>query len=100
MISQCSECIYWLPEENARPFGQCRRLAPSPEVSGKVGAFVGPYNWRTIWPYTRDVDGCGDGREAIKTRIKEQKEDQIVSKEQMKDQTIEFDTLVKNARSK
>lgn len=90
MIIQCVDCIYWLEEEKSPHFGQCRLKAPLPEVSGKVGAFVGPYNWRTIWPYTRDADGCGEGKPGTRMR----------PKEQMKDQVVPFDDLVKNAREK
>ena len=61
MIIQCPECIYWFQEENS-DFGQCRRNAPRPKViTTSPGAFIGPYNARAIWPYTRGTDGCGGG---------------------------------------
>ena len=97
MIVQCSECIYWLPEENSN-FGQCRRLPPSPEVAKSGGGpFIGPTNYRAIWLYTRDSDGCGEGRAGKRQVPKEEIRDQTSIREE-KRTPQSFDEMVKRAR--
>jgi len=99
MIVQCSECIYWLPEENNN-FGQCRRLPPSPEgAKSGGGPFVGVYNYRVIWPYTRDIDGCGEGRAGKRQIPKEERRDQTNIREERRTPNS-FDELVQKARGK
>ena len=62
---QCMDCGYWIREPNSM-MGQCRRKSPSPTVEkgggGGPSSFVAPFNYRTIWPFTREIDGCGDGK--------------------------------------
>lgn len=99
MIIQCSECIYWLPEENNN-FGQCRRLPPAPEVAKSGGSpFIGHANYRAIWLYTRDVDGCGEGRAGKRQMPKEEIRNQTSIREEKKTPQS-FDDMVRKARVK
>lgn len=65
MVS-CAECGYWEPGEDTPGWGACRRHAPSPKVTGDAGPFVNHGTNKAIWPYTRSVDGCGEGMEAVR----------------------------------
>ena len=96
---QCSECIYWFQEENSN-LGQCRKHAPQPKVMTKgTGPFVGPYNYRSIWPYTRDTDACGEGTAGARPKFKPETRDQTLIKEELKTPNS-FDEMVKRARVK
>jgi hypothetical protein len=103
MIIKCSECIFWLREENNNN-GQCRQKAPRPLVTSKPGAFIGPYNYKAVWPYTREADGCAEGQSGRKMRVQEEMRDQLQVRETRKPEeqptTQSFDDQVRRARRK
>lgn len=102
---KCLECIYWMTEINQPGMGLCRRHAPLPEHSEKgVNLFIGPYNRRAIWAYTRSVDGCGEGEpgrkvEEPKEELEQAGQDQTFVIE-TKPQGSKFDDLIQKAREK
>lgn len=57
---QCGKCHYWGVTKDDPNWGECRRNAPVPEISA-AEFFIGPGTHRVVWPYTRTVDGCGQG---------------------------------------
>lgn len=57
----CKDCIYWFNANNTPDTGECRRSNPYPLVQAGEMKFVGYYNFRSIWPYTRSIDWCGKG---------------------------------------
>ena len=59
----CYECAYWIKEEDTPEYGSCRRNAPKPVVQ-TTGPLVKPELFATVWPYTRDRDGCFVGKKA------------------------------------
>ena len=83
---RCADCAYWLREQGPEShMGQCRRNAPLPEVQkGGTGNFIAPMNFRTVWPYTRYMDGCGNGSRGT-----------FELDENMRDQS--FDVAIRNA---
>jgi hypothetical protein len=70
MLLNCKACAYWYQLDNQPEWGECRAEPPSPIVTTKAGqpSFVGPYNYRAIWPYTRLIDWCGDGERRLTTK--------------------------------
>ena len=83
MFIYCSECEYWFQEKNNLSFGQCRAKAPIP-TKASSDVFIGPYNERAIWMFTRINDGCGEGEVRRKERVE--------IPEVVKDQTIKIET--------
>ena len=83
LIVYCSECEFWV-RHKIPEWGQCRRNAPSP-IKSISDNFIGPYNHRVVWLYTRNTDFCGQG---IKGKI-------VVIPEVSKDQEVKLDTLPK-----
>lgn len=59
----CMECRFWIPEANNTGYGECRRNAPQPKVTGQQGS-VGAFSFLAHWPFTRAVDGCFEGVKA------------------------------------
>ncbi len=57
----CQQCLYWEAAPDFPGWGECRRHAPSPYVM-KADSNIGPYNSRSVWPYTRVQDGCAEGQ--------------------------------------
>lgn len=56
----CNSCGFWQDQPNTKGVGICRRHAPCPVVGPSPGMVtVGTH--KTSWPYTRDLDGCGEG---------------------------------------
>ncbi len=96
MFVYCSKCEYWLQNEMLLEFGQCRRHAPSPQklISD---AFVGAYNNRAIWMYTRINDGCGEGKEGETLNIPGEIQDQTV-KFKTRSEVNAFDDAVRKAK--
>ncbi len=96
MFTYCSECKYWVPNEIAIDFGQCRRKAPLPTKQISDG-FIGAYNNRAIWMYTRVNDGCGEGETGKRTLLLDEVADQTLKLE-TKSQFSAFDRAVQKAR--
>lgn len=76
LITYCTECVYWV-EHTLPEFGQCRRHAPSPQRSG-AEHFIGPYNQRSIWTFTRNTDFCGEGEKGEIVTVQEVSENQEI----------------------
>ncbi len=100
MITYCADCEYWF-KQKTNETGICRRKSPEPIHNDKGGAFIGFFNFRVIWPFTRSVDCCGEGE--IRTtpdekpeELEEVTQDQTVEVE-TKPQKSKFDELVKIA---
>jgi hypothetical protein len=61
MAVLCEQCTFWEIEENNPEWGVCKRNAPSPSVRPDGGGNIGAFSDRSIWPYVRNQDGCGQG---------------------------------------
>jgi len=96
MFVYCAECEYWFENEHTNEFGQCRRKAPIPFVRFS-DVFIGSYNSRTIWPYVRINDGCGEGSLGKRKKISELTKDQESKIETTRELTA-FETAIKKAR--
>jgi len=96
MIVRCSDCLYWIREKNNN-FGQCRRKAPQP-VCGQAGVFIGPHNNRAIWPYTREVDSCGEGVSVVRA-VTEETRDQTIVRDTRPPTLADFNAKVEKARN-
>ena len=57
----CEQCEFWEILENEPDMGVCKRNAPSPKIGQDGGANIGPFSHRSVWPYARKEDGCGQG---------------------------------------
>lgn len=56
----CIQCGFWQEQANTKGVGICRRHAPCPIVGPSPGLVtIGTH--KAAWPYTRDLDGCGEG---------------------------------------
>jgi len=98
MLVYCTECRFWAPNEFTPEFGQCRRYAPSPLRS--VGdTFIGAYNNRAIWMYTRINDWCGDGENGKRQLVPETSRDQT-QRFETKGEISAFEAAVEKARKK
>jgi hypothetical protein len=53
----CSECEYWLQNDDIPEYGQCRRNAPSPVQSAPITQ----WHQRAVWLLVRVQDCCGQG---------------------------------------
>jgi hypothetical protein len=60
-LISCEKCEYWYVQENNPDFGVCKRNAPSPKVRPDGGGMIGAFSDRSVWPYVRRADGCGQG---------------------------------------
>lgn len=59
-IVDCSRCAFYAPGGDGYAYGECRRRAPLPLVSGAAG--VNHTENRVVyWPVVEESDGCGDG---------------------------------------
>ena len=97
MIVYCSECQYWV-RHNLPEWGQCRRNAPSPQRS-IAEHFIGPYNQRAIWPFTRNTDFCGQGETGEQIEVPEVSENQEAKLDTLP-KINSFDSSVQEAREK
>jgi|SRR3972149_5585290 len=96
MFTFCGECEYWLQNDFTPEFGQCRRKAPTPQRVYS-DAFIGAYNNRAVWTYTRVNDGCGEGEKGSGLKVSETTKDQTM-KFNTKGQVSAFEAAIEKAR--
>lgn len=66
----CSDCMFWVREEDERQLGECRRFPPTvlagetlrdnPESSGFDPLDAESIMIRSIWPITTESSWCGE----------------------------------------
>jgi hypothetical protein len=98
MLANCRSCAFWYQLVNEREFGECRKGCPDPVVTTKAAPhFVGPVNFRAIWPYTRAVDWCGEAE--LRGSVKDETEITIID-QSVSVSAASFDDAVKRAAQK
>lgn len=68
MIGECKTCTYWYTEGMDEPpaYGDCRRYAPRPVLTGQCGGSWDEGDFYATWPTTARYNGCGDWKQGWK----------------------------------
>jgi hypothetical protein len=92
MDTLCNRCRWWIQAENDPDFGECRHDPPTPLITQKVEGYMGPWNLKAYWPYSRRNDWCSKWS----TRV----EMVLSDLDDLDDREETFNDLVENARRK